>query len=90
MHDLCIFYFFFVQKTFLTKNYFLTAEINLTTQGPLYTCLVIDGDCVRKLTELFSFEMAPLYMKFQLLCNHIVDISFTLNLLRHIIVDDYR
>ena len=30
MHDLCI----------LTKNYFLTAEINLTTRGPFYTCLV--------------------------------------------------
>ena len=34
------FLFVFVQKSFLTKNYFLTAEINLTTLGPLYTCLV--------------------------------------------------
>ena len=25
---------------FLTKDYFLTAERNLTTWGPLYTCLV--------------------------------------------------
>ena len=41
MHDLCIFLFFFVQKSFLTKNYHLTAEINLTIPGPLYTCLVI-------------------------------------------------
>ena len=31
---------FFVQKSFLTKNYFLIVEINLTTRGPLYTCLV--------------------------------------------------
>ena len=40
MHDLCIFCFF-GQKSFLTKNYFLTAEVNLTTRGPLYTCLVL-------------------------------------------------
>ena len=42
-HKLCMiyaFFDFFVQKSFLTKNYFLTAEINLTTRGPLYTCLV--------------------------------------------------
>ena len=43
-HKLCMiyaFFDFFVQKSFLTKNYFLTAEINLTTWGPLYTCLVV-------------------------------------------------
>ena len=43
-HNSCMIYaflFFFVQKSFLTKNYFLTAEINLTTRGPLYTCLVL-------------------------------------------------
>ena len=34
-------YAFFVQKSFLTKNYFLTAERNLTPRGPLYTCLVL-------------------------------------------------
>ena len=39
MHDLCDFYFF-VQKSYFTKNYFLTAKINLTTCGPLYTFLV--------------------------------------------------
>ena len=39
MHD--AFFDFFVPKSFLTKNYFLTAEINLTTLGPLYTCLVV-------------------------------------------------
>ena len=33
------FLIFYVQKSFLTKNYFLTAAINLTTRGPLYTCL---------------------------------------------------
>ena len=37
MHDLCI---FFVEKSFLTQNFLLFAEINLTTWGPLYTCLV--------------------------------------------------
>ena len=35
------FYFLFVQKAFLTKKMFLFAEINLTTRGPLYTCLVL-------------------------------------------------
>ena len=42
-HKLCMIYAFldfFVQKSFLTKN-FLTADINLTTRGPLYTCLVV-------------------------------------------------
>ena len=41
-HELCMidaFFNFFIQKLFLTKNYFLTADINLTTRGPLYTCL---------------------------------------------------
>ena len=33
MHDLCIFDFF-VQKSFLNKNHFQAAEINLTTRGP--------------------------------------------------------
>ena len=44
-HELCMIYAFFdfyVQKSLLTKNYFLTAEIKLTTLVPLYTCLVID------------------------------------------------
>ena len=42
-HKLCMIYAYFdflVQKSFLTKNYFLIDEIDLTTQGPLYTCLV--------------------------------------------------
>ena len=34
------FLFVFVPKSFLTKKIFLFAEINLTTRGPLYTCLV--------------------------------------------------
>ena len=33
-------YAFFVKKAFLTKKFFLFAEINLTIGGPLYTCLV--------------------------------------------------
>ena len=35
------FFDFFFKKTFLIKNIFLTAEINLTTRGPSYTCLVV-------------------------------------------------
>ena len=31
----------FVQKSFLTKDYSFTAEMKLTTRGPLYTCLVL-------------------------------------------------
>ena len=41
MHDVCIFWGFCVQKSFLTKNYFHTAGINWTIWGPLYTCLII-------------------------------------------------
>ena len=43
-HWLCMIYafflFVFVQKSFLIKKIFLYVEINLTTRGPLYTCLV--------------------------------------------------
>ena len=52
------FLFVFVQKSFLTKNYFLTAEINLTTLGPLYTCLVafkisdLDAESVKIVTKM--------------------------------------
>ena len=45
-HKLCMIYAFFdvfVQKSFLTKDYFLTSEIDLTTLGPLHTCLVLNG-----------------------------------------------
>ena len=35
------FLFVFVQKSFLTKNFLLYVEINLTTRGPLYPCLVM-------------------------------------------------
>ena len=35
------FFIFFVQKSFLTTIFFLFAEINLITRGPLYTCLVL-------------------------------------------------
>ena len=46
MHDLFRFDFF-VEKSFLTKSYFLIAEINLTTRGPLYTCLVVPYGLVK-------------------------------------------
>ena len=52
---ICAFFdIFFVQKSFLTKNYFPTAEINLTTRGPLYTCLVVSkllDDCLATTDE---------------------------------------
>ena len=41
MHNLCGFYYFF-QNLLFAENYFLIAVINLTTRGPLYTCLVVD------------------------------------------------
>ena len=39
MHNLWVFYYFF-QKSLFAENNFLIAAINLTTWGPLYTCLV--------------------------------------------------
>ena len=42
-HRLCMiyaFFYYFVQKSFSTKNYFFIAAIDFTTQGPYYTCLV--------------------------------------------------
>ena len=44
MHNLCSYLIFFVQKLFLTKNYFFTAEITLTPRVPLYTCFVTNKD----------------------------------------------
>ena len=35
------FLYYFFQKSLFTENYLLIAGINLTTQGPLYTCLVL-------------------------------------------------
>ena len=42
-YKLCMVYAFsfFCSKIIFTKNNFLTAEMNLTTRGPLYTCLVM-------------------------------------------------
>ena len=37
------FYYFF-QKSLFAENYFAIAVINLTTPGPLYTCLVMTWD----------------------------------------------
>ena len=51
MHDLCFFLFFFVQRLFLTKNYFHTAEINLTNRGPLYTFYCNPNDFLLKETN---------------------------------------
>ena len=42
MHDLWVFYYF-LQKSIFTENYFLIAAINLAIWGPLYTCLVPVG-----------------------------------------------
>ena len=41
---------------FLTKNYFVTAEINLTTQGPLYTRLFLHDS---KGNRLHHISMMP-------------------------------
>ena len=45
-HQLCMihaFFDFFVQNSFLTGNYILVVDINLTTRGLLYTCLFLHG-----------------------------------------------
>ena len=40
MHNLWVFCYYF-QKSLFAENYFLIAAMNLTTRGPLYTCLVL-------------------------------------------------
>ena len=63
-HKLCMkyaFFDFFVQKLSLAKNYFLIAKMNLTSRGPLYTCLVLH-DC-RGQWEA-SFELDGYFRKF--------------------------
>ena len=63
-HELCMIYAFFdfvVQKTFLTKNHFLTAEINLTMWGPLYTFLVV-------IQSIFSLTL-KIGTKFTVFCH---------------------
>ena len=46
-HKLCMtyaFFDFFCLNIIFDKKNFLIAEINLTSRGPLYTCLVLMGD----------------------------------------------
>ena len=40
MHDLCIFWFFFVKKIIFDQKLFSYCWDNSTIRGPLYTCLV--------------------------------------------------
>ena len=42
MHNVSMFFYYFFQKSLFTENYFLIAAINLATQFPLYTCLVLN------------------------------------------------
>ena len=39
-HELCMIYTFFCSKIIFDQKFFPFAEINLTTRGSLYTCLV--------------------------------------------------
>ena len=50
MHNLCVFGYF-VQKSLFTENCFLIAAINVTTQDPLYTSLVM----MQFIQALFGF-----------------------------------
>ena len=36
-----MFFYYFVQKSLFTENYFQIAAINVATRGLLYTCLVL-------------------------------------------------
>ena len=56
------FFTFFVQKSYLNKNYLLFAAINLTTQGPFYTCLFSSE------TSMLSHNHSILNIKDQDLC----------------------
>ena len=60
MHNLCVFWFF-VQKSFSTKCYFLIAEINLTTWGPLHTCLVH-----KEIVSISEIRFASLHHRFNM------------------------
>ena len=60
-HKLCViyaFFEFFAEKSFPTKNYFLTAEIHLTNQGPLYTCLIVFDKNVSFLIQIVDAEVS--------------------------------
>ena len=58
-----VFFNFFVKKSFLTKNHFLIAAINLTTRSPLYTCIVLHEDCTLQIfktcTAIFRKVLTP-------------------------------
>ena len=59
MHNLCVFYIFIVQKSFLIQNCLLIAVINLNTWGPLYTCLGLSViSCVIKGAYRISYLRA--------------------------------
>ena len=65
------FLFVFVQKSFLTKKSFLYVEINFTTLGPLYTCLVFlqnSSQCLQlfPLLEIF-YKICPIFEVNQIL-----------------------
>ena len=53
------FLIFLLKKHFLAKNYFLTDDINLTTRGPLYTCLVNISFCSSLDFEAVMFLELP-------------------------------
>ena len=54
-YKLCMIYAFF--WFFLFKNYFFTAEINVSTRGPMYTCLVsFQSTCLLNILAFFYFD----------------------------------
>ena len=77
------FFIFFVQKSFLIKNCFLIAEINLTTQAPLYTCLVITFISRSPLSTLSCFVFNDFQMSEGCLYQKVTSKVMRLKLMGH-------
>ena len=78
---LCIvygFFYYFFQKSLFAENYFLIAAINLTTRGPLYTCLVqISISKIRKAYPRINHSLVFFALSTGILCmDLIVEKSF--------------
>ena len=60
MHNLCIFLFVFVQKSFLTKSFFVVAEIHLTSRIHCilvlfcFSYVFVNYFCKRSLPSIFG------------------------------------
>ena len=73
MHNFWVFYYYF-QKSLFAENYFLIAVTNLTTRGPLHTCLALFKDHFWQ-KIIFLFLQYTLYT-----CLFVVDLQQSLGI----------